>query len=103
MDSLRDDEEREINHHGEKINAVERSDEMIFETLRSTPDVSPNDLKHRREDVEVKARKAFYAQMEKTENNKKKILACKKIGRFYIPLIVLCFTLCFWIFGLSQI
>ena len=95
MDTLRG-EGREINHHGKKIDV---SEVTPVETINK---VSPGDLRHRREDLEVAARKQFYENIKETSTNKQKLAKCKRIGRVHIPGVISTFVIVFWVYGLSN-
>ena len=100
MDTLRG-EEREINHHGKKLNVGdENKDESEMTPVESIVRVSPADLKHRREDLEVEARKKFYEQIGRDQRNKDKLARCKRIGRVHIPIFIIAFVTVYWVFGL---
>ena len=102
MDTLRE-EDREINHHGVRRdvggdkNGV--SEVTPVETIHK---ISPGDLRHRREDVEVKARKEYYKMIKNSTNKKEMLAKCKRIGRFHIPVVIITFVTTFWIYGLSN-
>ena len=102
MDTLRD-EEREINHHGNKLNVGDdNKDGSEMTPVGSIVKVSPADLKHRREDLEVEARKKFYEQIGKGQRNKDKLRRCKRIGRVHIPTFIIIFVMVYWVYGLSN-
>ena len=102
MDTLRGDD-REINHHG-VMRSVGEEDEKTTEVtpVEKINKVSAMDLRHRREDLEVAARKEFYKKLREGEKNKEKLIKCKKIGRVYIPTVITIFVVIYWGFGLSQ-
>ena len=100
MDTLRS-EDREINHHGVKREVGE--DKSAKEGLPSVEIVSPSDLRHRREDKEVEARKKYYDGIKNSLKKKERLAKCKKIGRVYIPIFIITFVCIFWGYGLSQI
>ena len=102
MDTLRTDD-REINHHGVPIVVGDDNDGITLVTpVEEVIKVPSANLRHRREDLEVKARKQFYENISKEATNKEKLAMCKRIGRVYIPAIILLFVTIYWVFGLSQ-
>ena len=87
MDTLRGDEDREINHHG--------TARKVGEEMNSSDTVLPfseNDLRHRDEKKELVARKAFYYYMKQKERNEEQLKFCKRIGKQFIPIICLIFA-----------
>ena len=98
MDTLRGDEDREINHHGTAIKVGE-------DAPGSDPVVafSENALRHRDEKKELEARKEYYRQMDKKKKNEKQLKFCKKIGKQIIPTICILFAAVYWIYGFSQL
>ena len=102
MDTLRDDD-REINHHGKPRNVGEENkDASEMAPVENIVKVSPADLKHRREDLELEARKKFYKQIGLVQKNKDKLRRCKRIGRVEIPTFIIIFVTVYWMFGLSN-
>ena len=98
MDTLRGDEDREINHHG--------TARKVGEEMNNSDTVLPfseNDLRHREEKKELEARKAFYDHMKQKERNEEQLKFCKKIGKQFIPTICLIFASVYWLYGLSQL
>ena len=96
MDTLRDDEDREINHHGTVRKVGEEEEDPVFS-------FSGNDLRHRDEKKELEARKDFYRQMDRKKKNQKQLKFCKKIGKQIIPAICIVFATIYWSYGLSQL
>ena len=102
MDTLRG-EDREINHHGVPRNIGEEKGDITEVTpVEKVNKVASADLRHRREDLEVAARKQFYENISKQNKNKERLVKCKKIGRVYIPTFIISFVIIYWVFGLSQ-
>ena len=102
MDTLRGDD-REINHHGVPRNVGEEEGPITEVTpVEKVNKVASADLRHRREDLEVAARKQYYENISHHNQNKKRLAKCKKIGRTFIPIIISSFVLIYWVFGLSQ-
>ena len=98
-DTLRE-EVKEVNHHG-KPRKVEADDDGMA-PVEDVVKVSPADLKHRREDKEVAARREYYQQIAKAQKNKDKLRRCKKFGRRDIPTFIITFVTIYWVFGLSN-
>ena len=98
MDILRDDEDREINHHGTVRKVGEEAD-------GSDPVLpfSEKDLRHRNEKKELDARKEYYRQMDKKNRNLKQLKFCRKIGKQTIPTICILFASVYWTYGFSQL
>ena len=101
-DTLREDV-KEVNHHG-KMRKVEGDDDGDDDMapVENIIKVSPADLKHRREDKEVEARKQYYQQIARAQKNKEKLRRCKKFGRRDIPTFIIIFVTVYWVFGLSN-
>ena len=98
MDTLRGDEDREINHHGTVRKVGEEIDGV--DEVRA---FDHSDLRHRDEKKELEARKKFYENMKQKMRNEEKLKFCKKIGKQIIPTICLTFASVYWLYGLSQI
>ena len=98
MDTLRGDEDREINHHGTVRKVGEEADDT--DTVQP---FSHGDLRHRDEKKELDARKKFYEHMNKKKKNAEKLIFCKKIGKQIIPTICLTFAAVYWLYGLIQL
>ena len=95
IDSLRqkDDEEREINHHGKKITVGEKSASAI-----QVQPYDPN-LVSRDEETQDDALKKYYKE---TKANEVKLARALRIAHVWIPLIVITFTAIYWVLGLSH-
>ena len=102
MDTLRE-EDREINHHG-VMRDVGGDQNGVTEVtpVETINKISPGDLRHRREDLEVKARKEYYKMIKESSNKKEMLQKCKRIGRVHIPVVIFIFVMLFWIYGLSN-
>ena len=101
-DTLREDP-KEINHHGKPRDVEEETkDDSKMAPIENVIKVSPADLKHRREDKEVEARRQYYKEIAKIKKNKEKLLRCKRIGRVYIPIFITLFVTSYWVYGLSN-
>ena len=83
-------EDREVNHHGQT------------KTIQEAPagkDADKRNLIARNEIEELKARKRFYANLQK--KNKEKLNKCKTFGQKVLPLLILCFSMIYWFNGIS--
>ena len=102
MDTLRGDD-RQINHHG-VMRDVGGDEKGVTEVTPVEPvnNISPGDLRHRREDLEVKARKQYYEILKKSSNNKKMLARCKRIRIFHIPGVINTLVIICWTYGLSN-
>ena len=98
MDTLRGEEDREINHHGtvRKVGEVSDGSDPVLP-------FSDSKLRHRDEKKEVEARKAYYEFMNKKKNNEKQLNFCKKMGKQIIPTICISFAVVYWTYGFSQL
>ena len=90
MDSLRNDENRQVNLHGEARSAGKK---------RSLVQVQPRDetLVHRNEEVKVNALRELY---DKAQTNETHLQLGIFIGRKLIPGIITMFVIGYWIFGI---
>ena len=103
MDTLKDDEEREINHHGKPMAVGEESnDDPYLPPVENIVKVSGAELRHRREDRQVAAQKDFYNQIRQAQRNKDRLRRCKRIGKVEIPTIIIIFVLIYWVYGLRN-
>ena len=96
IDNLRQegDEEREINHHGEKRKVETKSPEKeLFKKVKS---YNPN-LVSRREQTQDKALKNFYRLA--SVSNQFKLKVAMRIVHSVIPVIAATFTVICWILG----
>ena len=101
MDTLRNDEDREINHHGKTIQVKDQNDETgsITKVLPTNAAlVSVN------EKVELEAQKAFYEKLEAEMGQKisKKLKFLQNVSLVYAPLFALGFMTVYWIAGLKH-
>ena len=101
MDTLRNDEDREINHHGKTIQVKDQNDET-----GSTTKVLPTNaaLVSVNEKVELEAQKAFYEKLEAEMGQKisKKLKFWQNVSLVYAPLFALGFMTVYWIAGLKH-
>ena len=79
--------DREVNHHGQT------------KTVQVEPAESHLSLIARNEIEELKARKQFYANLQK--RNKEKLIKCKIFGQIILPILILGFSLVYWLNGIS--
>ena len=106
MDYLRNDDEREINHHGTTI--TPNSDKENFDDDPNVTKVLPLknlDLVSRNEKTQVTALKNHYANLEKEERSKRNIrrlALCMRFAHVYNPIAALSFVSIYWILGLRQ-
>ena len=98
MDTLRGDEDREINHHGtvRKVGEEEADTDAVLS-------ISGRNLRHRDEKKELEARKEYYEHIKQKQRNEKQLKFCKKIGKQIIPTICLVFASVYWLYGISQL
>ena len=102
MDTLRE-EEREINHHGKPRNVGdEENDKSEITPVETVTKVTPANLRHRNEGLEVEARKNFYNQIRQAQKNKDLLKRCKRIGKVDIPIFIFTFVLVYWGYGLRS-
>ena len=104
MDYLREDEDREINHHGTTIKPNQTEEEGgITLVLPAESSNSNMDLISRNEKTQVSALKKHYLMMEKKrKKNKKRLDFCHKIAHVYNPLAAITFVLVYWAVGLKE-
>ena len=105
MDTLRSDDDREINHHGTaiKLDGSEESDVIQVAPAPGQPQV---DLRiSRDEQVQQRALKEFYENEEEIMMNKKsqRLEWCLKFTHVYNPLLALSFVTIYWTVGLIQV
>ena len=108
IDYLRNDDDREINHHGSSVKP-EKEDSIIEPNIinvqsekKSRMDI---DLISRNEETQVSALKNHYEQLEKekiTKKNERRIRLCMKFAHFYNPIAALTFVAVYWILGLKE-
>ena len=111
MDLLRNDDEREINHHGAVVTPGKPEDSNVILT-RVSPEPVPvetttraSDLVSRKEDVQVAALKDHYHTLKRNrteENKQKKLRICMKFARMYNPACAVIFVCIYWFVGLRQ-
>ena len=94
---------KEINHHG-KPRDLEKdiTEASKMAGIDNIIHVSPADLKHRREDKEVDARRQYYKEIARFQKNQEKLKRCKRLGHSDIPLFIIVFTTIYWVYGLSN-
>jgi len=97
MDTLREDEDREINHHGRPVEVGEA------ENLPSNAvmiKVAGKDLVSVDEKVQQKALKSFYDRVDVDNKRKKHLERCQRFTLVYNPMLALIFVAAYWIIGL---
>ena len=101
MDTLRNDEEREINHHGKTIQVSDQNEEGASITKVSPADAA---LISVNEKVELEAQKVFYEKLEAEMGQKisKKLKFWQNVSLVYAPLFALGFMTVYWIAGLKH-
>ena len=118
MDTLRNDEDREINHHGKTIQVNDEngdnmdSDSVIkvsllmltFYYLKMQVLPANAALVSVNEKVELDAQKAFYDKIEKEMGMKKakKLKFWQNVSLIYAPLFALGFMTVYWVAGLKH-
>ena len=115
MDTLRDDEDREINHHGETvfINGEQEENQQagikVYYSLRINNNaeykVKPAimNLVSVNKKEELKAQKVFYEKIDAQmrAKNMRKLEFWKKMSLVYLPVMALIFISLYWLIGLS--
>ena len=119
MDTLRNDDEREINHHGKAI-AIDDKEDVDGNTIKvnNTNHIDRENITGVSEQVkpahmalvsvneqeEMKAQKAFYDKIEQDmgEQRSKKLAFWKKVSLTYIPYSALTFVVVYWFVGLRH-
>ena len=92
MDTLRVDEKRQVNSHGQPRSA---------KTQKNIVEVQPHNqnLVHRNEQLQVDALKEYYREVKR---NEKYLTLGKFIGRKLIPSIILGFVTIYWYIGIQH-
>ena len=106
MDMMRNDGEREINHHGTTIkpNNDEENNDDDANITKVLP-IKNLDLISRNEETKVTALKIHYANLEKEKRSKRnlrRLALCMKFAHVYNPIAALSFIAIYWILGLRQ-
>ena len=106
IDYLRNDDEREINHHGTTIKPNQEEEEQSITNVLPAPTQITNinlDLVSRNEKTQVTALKNHYSDLEeKRIKNEKRLKFCLKFALVYNPIAVLTFVSVYWILGLKE-
>ena len=102
MDLLRDDEDRNINHHGTAIKPGVDDDESSVIKVSPLPTTKSIDLVSRDEEIQVNALKKHYAAPNKTKKNQRKLETCRRFTLIYIPILAIFFVCVYWTDGLRQ-
>ena len=105
IDYLRNDDDREINHHGTTVKPDKDDSENDLSITKVQPANMNLDLISRNEETQVTALKNHYAKIEKekrTEKNERRIKMCMRFAHFYNPIAALTFVSVYWILGLKE-
>ena len=106
MDYLRNDDEREINHHGTKLKPDHENEGSGITNVLPAPTKTANinlDLISRNEKTQVTALKNHYLDLERKRiKNEKRLKFCLKFALVYNPITVLLFVSVYWILGLRE-
>ena len=104
MDYLREDEDREINHHGTTITPNQTEDDVsITHVLPAQSSNFDTNLISRNEKTQVTALKKHYLMLEKQKKkNKRRLELCQKVAHVYNPIAALIFVSVYWILGLKE-
>ena len=105
IDSLKTDESREINHHGETRRVGEDDDGTPHRTILVTPaKIHPSDLVDTNEAVQQKALKIHYENLkrQKASTRENKIRWWKRFSLVTNPIICVAFVIGFWAMGLNE-
>ena len=108
MDSLREDEDREINHHGTPLEvstdsgkAAKEENELFHKKgaiLMPEPEMPTlSKMVAKNEKEQMKARKQFY---DKAKVNKSHLNTCENIAKKGIPALIIIFSIIYWTYGL---
>ncbi|XP_023332380.1 uncharacterized protein LOC111704385 [Eurytemora carolleeae] len=109
IDSMREDDNREINHHGTSVPANEnknlkKKDELFYVRPQSLTDVKSNNTEPRikltqvNEALLVEARKDFYRKV----SLKRMVWYGEFTVKFLIPIFIVIFSIVYWFYGLSH-
>lgn len=101
MDNLRDDGDREINHHGTLLPAEEKKDVSEKNELFK-PSKKKMDLISRNEKIQVEALRQRYKDVMVKEKNKLKLQRLKFFSFYIIPAILTLFTLIYFFIGIMH-
>lgn len=113
MDALREDEDREINHHGKPMEVGEKEENAVFHKTDSNERIIPieerasvysvskklinSKLAAPNEKEQMAARRAFYKD---AKVNEKYLQTCEFLAKKGIPILILSFSLIYWSYGL---
>ena len=99
VDTLKDDDAREINHHGAPRNVGEEAKNGL-NVVQVAP-VSRKDLVSINERQQQKSLKVFY-EKQKQQKNKNRIKRLKRFSLVINPMICVGFVLLYWVVGLNH-
>ena len=108
IDYLRNDDDREINHHGTTIKADSTNEKDETDTRITQVLPAPNttlDLVSRNEKVQVSALKNHYAKLQQereAKRNLNRLNLCLKFAHVYNPIAAISFVSIYWFFGLKE-
>ena len=102
MDLLRDEEDRNINHHGTTIKPGGDDNESSVIKVNPVPTTKSMDLVSRDEEIQVNALKRHYAALNQTKKNQRKLETCRRFALIYIPILAIFFVCVYWTVGLRQ-
>ena len=104
MDTLRSDDDREINHHGRAVQLDGGDESGVIQVVPATEETL--DLKiSRHEQIQQRALKDFYeSEEEKMVKKKRQRLEwCLKFTHVYNPILALSFVTVYWTVGLLKV
>ena len=108
IDYLRNDEDREINHHGTTVKPNQdniENEPSITQVLPAESSKVNLDLISRNEKTQVSALKEHYDKIEKEKQfrkNEQRLQTCLKFAHVYNPLAALTFVAVYWFLGMRQ-
>ena len=108
IDYLRNDKDREINHHGTTLKQEDMGDsnkgQKITKILpANSTTIINSDLVSRNEKTQVKAFKRHYSELEldrRSKKNERKLKKCMRFAIVYNPIVCLISISVYWILGL---
>ena len=106
IDYLRDDSDREINHHGMPVEIGENKDNItMVQPVNKFAEGGERRLEliSRREDVQINALRQMYEERQNnnSEKNARKLRRAKKFVNVVVPTLVISFVCLYWIVGMQ--
>ena len=102
IDSMKNDETREINHHGQPRSVGEAEGTMKNQTILVAPvKIHPSDLVHTNEEQQQNALKTHYKNQQQMSVKEEKIRKWKKFSLVTNPIFCICFVIGYWALGLN--